>query len=147
MNSFNSNINEVYKIISKFKGKASRNNDIQVIETLNGTYTGKNVLEGFRVNTQIICSDNEEGIRSPILKMCREDNMVIIDLTNQESFHIPSMTIDGLKFILFSKLKLNKACDIYKLTVEHLRFLDEKSLHILLQLLNSILLHLNSLSS
>ena len=48
---------------------------------------------------------------------------------------------------MFKRLKLNKACDIYKLTVEHLRYCGEETLSLILQLLNLIIDNLNYLSS
>ena len=57
------------------------------------------------------------------------------------------MQLTQLKDIVFKKLKLNKACDIFKLTVEHLRNCGDKTLSLILQLLNSIIEHLNYLSS
>ena len=44
-------------------------------------------------------------------------------------------------------MKLNKACDIYKLTVEHLRFLCDDSLILILKIISSILNHIKILSS
>ena len=43
--------------------------------------------------------------------------------------------------------RLNKACDVFKLTVEHLRYAGEDCLIIILKLLNSIIDNINSLSS
>ena len=60
---------------------------------------------------------------------------------------IPHIQLSQLNYIIFKRLKLNKACDIYKLTVEHLRYCGEKSLNLILQLINSIIDHLNYLSS
>ena len=57
------------------------------------------------------------------------------------------MTLIQLKDIIFKRLKLNKACDIFKLTVEHLRNVCDKSLSLILQLLNLIIDNLNYLSS
>ena len=57
------------------------------------------------------------------------------------------MNLAQLKFILFKKLKLNKACDIFKLTVEHLRNAGDESLIIILNLLNNIIKNIKVLSS
>ena len=57
------------------------------------------------------------------------------------------MTLQNLKDILFKKLKLNKACDIYKLTVEHLRYAGDETLSLVLLLLNLIIENINYLSS
>ena len=52
---------------------------------------------------------------------------------------IPPLTLSKLKDILFRKLKPNKACDVYMLTTEHLRFSGDKSLQILCDLINRLL--------
>ena len=57
------------------------------------------------------------------------------------------MQLTHLKEIIFKKLKLRKACDIFKLTVEHLRYCGDKTLGLILNLLNAIIDHLNYLSS
>ena len=56
------------------------------------------------------------------------------------------MKLCDLKEILFKRLKLNKACDIYMLTVEHLRYAGDTALSYILQLLNKIIDNLNYLS-
>ena len=49
------------------------------------------------------------------------------------------MTLKDLENILNKEMKLRKACDIYKLTTEHLRFAGEKVKLIILRLLNEII--------
>ena len=61
--------------------------------------------------------------------MSISDNMIIFDITIQSTEpSIPDMSRIQLKDIIFRQMKLNKACDIYKLTVEHLRILSDNSL-------------------
>ena len=60
-------------------------------------------------------------------KMCEQDNMIILEISEHENVKIPHMNIQNLKDILFKRLKLNKTCDIYKLSVEHLRYAGEES--------------------
>ena len=79
--------------------------------------------------------------------MALNDNMIIYDITFNSNINIPKMTLENLKNILFKKLKLRKACDVFKLTVEHLRFDGYKSLLIFLQPLNTIIDNINLLSS
>ena len=57
------------------------------------------------------------------------------------------MTLNVLKDIVFQKLKLNKACDVFMLTVEHLRNAGDNTLIIILRLLNIIIDNVNFLSS
>ena len=52
-----------------------------------------------------------------------------------------------MKKIIFQKLKLNKACDIYELTVEHLRHAGEDSMSLLCIFINRIIDNLRYLSA
>ena len=79
--------------------------------------------------------------------MCEVDNMMILEITAKEDENIPEMKLEDLKEILFKRLKLGKACDIFKLTVEHLRHAGDESLVCVLQLLNMIISNINYLSS
>ena len=123
--------------------------DIPSIETLCGNYTGENVLEGFCANTEKLCNVNNDGseLDHEFYKMCLEDNQIIFELISEDEIRIPHMQLVQLRDIIFKRLKLNKACDIFKLTVEHLRNCGEKTLSLILRLLNSIIDHLNYLSS
>ena len=58
MEAFQSDINQVYKLINHTRGY-SAHKEIPYIETLNSKYSGKNILEGFRANRQLLCSENE----------------------------------------------------------------------------------------
>ena len=79
--------------------------------------------------------------------MSTDDNMIILDITENENEKIPHMNLIQLKDIIFKKLKLRKACDVYKLTVEHLRYAGDATLLIILELLNNIFDNINFLSS
>ena len=76
-----------------------------------------------------------------------EEDQIIFELTSTEEIKFPHMKMENLKEILYKKLKLRKACDVYKLTVEHLRNAGEKTLACILILLNQIISNLNYLSS
>ena len=52
-----------------------------------------------------------------------------------------------LKAILFKRLKCKKACDIYELTVEHLRYVGDNTLSLLVKVINDILKSVSCLSS
>ena len=142
-------ISRVCQKLKKIRGENYEQSKIPSIETLNGTFTGSNVLEGFRVNTEVLCNEKKDIPESEntFLKMCEEDNMTILKLIPEENVQIPLMTIECLKDILFRKLKLGKACDIYKLTVEHLRYAGDETLSCVVTLLNEIIKHINYLSS
>ena len=89
----------------------------------------------------------ESSEKNPFYEMCVTDNMIIFEITSDENVSIPQMELSELKDIIFRRLKLNKACDVYKLTVEHLRYCGDETLMLILFLLNSIIDNLNYLSS
>ena len=142
-------INSVCSKLKQIRGEKLRNTKLEYIETLCGTYTGDNVLEGFCANTEKLCNQSScsEGENNEFLKMCSEDNQIILELIADDELKIPKMKLNQLKEIIFKKLKLKKACDIFKLTVEHLRYCGDNTLQLILQLLNAIIEHLNYLSS
>ena len=76
-----------------------------------------------------------ENFYNTFYKMCVEDNIIIFELSSQDKIRIPHMQISYLKTILYQKLKLEKACDMYMLTVENLRHAGDASLLLLMDLL------------
>ena len=149
METHSKDINNVCSKLKKIRGDKSKSIDIPSIQTLCGDYKGENVLEGFCANTEKLCNVNngESELDHKFFKMCAEDNQIIFELTSEDEIKIPNMQLTQLKDIIFKRLKLNKACDIFKLTVEHLRNCGDKTLSLILQLLNAIIDHLNYLSS
>ena len=149
METHRSDITKVFKKLKLIRGDNKNLIDIPYIETLCGKYYGENILEGFCANTEILCNgnmDNDEIYIRSFYNMCVQDNAIIFDITSQEKVNIPHMTLVNLKDILFKKLKLGKACDVFKLTVEHLRFAGDKTLTQLLRLLNLIIDNISCLS-
>ena len=149
MKTFDEDVNKVYSKLKKARGENIRNTEIPFIETLAGKYTNENVLEGFCANTEILCNGElgeTNGYDNDFYKMAIKENMIIFDITADANINIPQMKLSDLKDILFKKLKLNKACDVFKLTVEHLRFAGDESLLIILKLLNAIIQNINILS-
>ena len=70
--------------------------------------------------------------------LCKLDNLYIFELTEEQP-KIAPMSISQLNHILFSKMKPGKACDIYHLTVEHLRHCGLEAQESILGLINRIL--------
>ena len=143
ISSANLDINLVFKKMKTYLGKSTGSTDIPYIETLNGVFSGQNVLEGFCRNTETLCQENKES--TWFKKLCEEDNIIINDLLSDAPHDIPEMTLDQLKDILFKKLKTGKACDAFKLTVEHLRYCSDDALVNILFLINGILKNINYL--
>ena len=55
------------------------------------------------------------------------------------------MKYEDLEKIIDEEMKKNKACDIYKLTAEHLKFAEPKARAVILNLLNDILKNITRL--
>ena len=137
--------NDMSKVCRKIRDiKGNKNKDIKLIETLCGTYEGDNVLKGFCANTEILCNKRDSKENSEFYKMCEDDLEIIIELSKDNDTQISHLTLPE---IIFHRLKLNKACDIFKLTVEHLRYAGDTNLNLILRLLNLIIDNLNYLSS
>ena len=104
MATFNQNIGQVCNKLKKIRGENIKRVDIPFIETLNGTFSGDNVLEGFCSNTETLCNDESETSGHDFYKMCVEDNLIIFEIAKQEAIIIPHMTLQILKDIIFKKL-------------------------------------------
>ena len=72
-------------------------------------------------------------------KLCILDNSYIFEFKGSDTIQLPEMKMKDLETILNSEMKLRKACDIYKLTTEHLRHSGPNSKLIILRLLNDII--------
>ena len=149
MGTYYADISQVCSKLKHIRGDNKKSLGIPSIETVCGIYEGRNVLEGFRANTEILCNEKscESSERNQFYEMCVRDNMIIFEITSDENLPIPHIELSDLKDIIFRRLKLNKACDAYKLTVEHLRYCGDETLMLILFLLNSIIDNLNYLSS
>ena len=60
MSIFKQDISQVCEKLKKIRGEKIKNVNIPFIETLNGIYSGNNVLEGFCSNTEALCNDESE---------------------------------------------------------------------------------------
>ena len=149
MDTYYSNMSQVCSKLKRIRGENAKSTEIPFIETFCGTFEGANVLEGFRSNTEVLCNENPEENKenNEFYQMCVKDNLIILEITSDENVNIPHMQLTDLNDIIFRRLKLNKACDIYKLTVEHLRYCGDETLVLILRLLNLIIDNLNYLSS
>ena len=76
-------IGRVCKNLKSIRGEKYGKSQTPYIETMSGTYTGANVLEGFCANTEILCNEkeNSQQTENSFLKMCYEDNEIISNFT------------------------------------------------------------------
>ena len=102
----------------------------------------------FRANTEHLCANKPDKTFSDnFLHQCKEDVQIITEICKNESLSIPPITLKNLKDIIFKKLKLRKACDIYKLTTEHLRYAGDNLLSLLVNFINRVLKDIHFMSA
>ena len=148
MATYKTNISDVCKKVKKIMGKTSKPTDIPEIETLVGKFRGDNVLEGFRANTEYLCNEKStKNFSDDFLERCHEDLIIINEISQHEDLKIPPITPQDLQNIIHRKFKNNKACDIYQLTPEHLKYAGEKFIDVLCTLINRVLSNLSFLSA
>ena len=112
------------------------------------TFSGQDVLEGFASDTEYLGKSNEgnECFDQKFYKLCKLDNLYIFEISSQNPVKIPPMSMAQLNNILNGRMKLGKACDIYQLTVEHLRYCGDKAKGHVLVFINRILQNIYFLS-
>ena len=105
------------------------------------TFYGADTLEGFTVDAEILGQAVGESPEydNEFYRLCKLDNHYIFEFKGKEAIKIPDMTMEDLENILTKDMKLRKACDIYKLTVEHLRYAGYEAKLVILGLLNDII--------
>ena len=134
------NRSKIFSVMKKSRGNSS-NTITPVLHTPVGTYHGEDVLEGFAADTEHLgkSNENKQHFDQGFYKLCKLDNLYIFDFAADEPLPIPPMTISQLNHILNSKMKAGKACDIYQVTVEHLRHCGDQAKQHILDLINRIL--------
>ena len=138
---------KIFSLIKKARGEVS-NSTTNILHTPVGTYYDEDILEGFAADAEHLGRPNEgaSNCDQSFYKLCKLDNYYIFDFPADKHAKIPLMTITQLNRILSTKMKPGKACDVYQLTVEHLRHCgDQAKLHILAYI-NSILQNIYYLS-
>ena len=134
--------NKAYSILKKARGDFSNKGTTSTIHTPVGTYYGEDVLEGFAAGAEFLGKPNDvdsRGFDRDFYTLCKFDNLFIFEFPGAQQVKIPPMTLAQLDHILSSKMKLGKACDIYQLTVEHLRHCGTVAKNYILALINRIL--------
>ena len=126
--------------MKKLRGNSS-NTVTSLLHTPVGTFHGDDVLEGFAADAEHLGKSNEGSscFDQTFYKLCKLDNLYIFEFKGDEQLDIPPMNFSQLDHILHSKMKPGKACDIYQLTVEHLRHCGPLAKQHILDLINRIL--------
>ena len=141
------NKKEFFNLIKSVRSRGSRQ-PLCVLNTPLGTYQGLDTLEGFTADAELLGKHVGEAPEydNEFYKLCVLDNSYIFELKGKEPLNIPEMRMEDLESILSKEMKLSKACDIYQLTTEHLRYAGPGSKQIILSLLNNILSNMYYLS-
>ena len=138
------------KVYAKMKKERNVKNHSQtnLLHTPVGTYHETDVLEGFAADAEHLSRDNEddEVIDKGIYRLCKLDNKYIFEMEEHSDVKIQPMDMAQLEAILSKRMKLGKSCDIYQLTVEHLRYCGTAAKEQILKLLNRILSHISCLA-
>ena len=135
------NRSRIFALMKRYHGNKYSTTMTSVLHTPVGTYHDEDVLEGFAADAEHLARLNEENeiFDQGFYKLCKLDNCYIFEIISSEPLKLPPMTIADLNHILHKRMKMGKACDIYQVTVEHLRYCgDTTKLHIL-DLINRIL--------
>ena len=134
------NKNEFFKIIRNIRCNKSSKYP-STLNTPLGTYYGRNTLEGFTADAELLGQAVGEAIEydNEFYKLCILDNCYIFEFKGNEALKIPEMKMEDLENILNNEMQLRKACDTYKLTTEHLRYAGPQAKLIILKLLNNII--------
>ena len=140
MNSYHHDRNKVYARMKKLRG-ASTTRKTSLLQTPVGTYHGEDVLEGFAADAEHLGKSNEMSSKfeQSFYKLCKLDNLYIFEFLGDKEISIPPMNLSQLDHILQKRMKLGKSCDIYHLTVEHLRYCGNQAKLQILSFINRIL--------
>ena len=140
MNADKNNKKNFFNLIKNMRTR-KRSNYPPTLNTPTGTYHGEDTLEGFKADAELLGKHVGESPEydNKFYKLCVLDNCYIFEFKGENAVKIPEMKLEDLEHILNKDMKIKKACDIYKLTVEHLRYSGAKAKIILLRLLNEII--------
>ena len=132
--------NQVYSTLKNLR-RERRKPITNTLETPAGTYYDNDVLEGFAADAEYLGKATAECEKydKEFYDLCVLDNLYIFEFKGEEPVKIPLMTLANLEDIINKKMKLGKACDIYQMTVEHLRYCGNAAKRSILNLINRII--------
>ena len=143
-----SNIHNKNKVFSRMKNArgVTPSTGTTLLQTPVGVFHGDDVLEGFAADAEFLGRPNEESpwFDHTFYRLCKLDNIYIFEF--QDNVKISPMNLNQLNHILNTKMKPGKSCDVYHLTVEHLRNCGLQAKLLLLNLINRIIHDIHYLS-
>ena len=147
MNSNACNKNKYFRMIRNLRGQTKKQT-VQELHTPTGVYYGQDTLEGFARDAELLAESIGESKEydNYFYRLCIQDNFFIFDFKHSDSMTLPEMKFEDLDKIINKEMKNGKACDIYKLTAEHLKQCGIGAKNVILRLINSILSEIYYLS-
>ena len=132
--------NKYYSMIRTMRGQ-SKKHKLQELHTPAGVYYGQDILEGFAKDAELLAEfvGESKEYDNDFYRLCILDNHFIFSFKDETDMKLPEMKIEDLDKIIDKEMKNGKACDIYKLTAEHLKHCGTGAKHVILRLINSIL--------
>ena len=130
----------IYSMMKTIRKQTSTPQPLR-LETPVGTYFGDDILEGFAADAEHLGRHRGESssFDNNFYRLCKLDNYFIFDFKGTEQVKIPAMTMSNFEDIIHKKMKPGKACDLYHLTVEHIREAGQLAKQCILKLLNNII--------
>ena len=104
-------------------------------------YYGADTLEGFARDAELLGEfvGERQEYDNQFYRLCIADNQFIFDFKDQDEIKIPKMKMENLEKIINTEMKKGKACDVYKLTAEHLKHCGREAKVVILNLINEII--------
>ena len=132
--------NKYFQLIRKLRGSSKKQN-LAELHTPAGVYYGQDTLEGFARDAELLATFVGETTEfdNDFYRICIEDNLFIFDFKGDDSIEIPKMKMNDLERIVEQEMKNGKACDVYKLTAEHLKNCGKEAKQLILNLINDII--------
>ena len=132
--------NQVYRKLKKMRNQSS-SPVTSCLKTPVGVYHGVDILEGFAADAEHLGRDRGDCVQfdNDFYRLCKMDNAYIFDFKQENEIKIPPMSMQDFDNIIYKKMKPNKACDLYEVTVEHIREAGHAAKECILELLNNIL--------
>ena len=121
---------------------------ISTLYTPAGEYHGGDILEGFARDAERLGEFVGESSEydNDFYKLCVKDNSYIFEIKSENCLKIPLMKYADLEKIIGKDMKKGKACDIYRLTAEHLKHAGTEAKITILKLINDIIENMHYLA-
>ena len=128
------------KLIKNMRG-CKRSQAPTELHTSEEVYYGSDTLEGFAKDAELLGAfvGESQEYDNEFYRLCIQDNQFIFDFKGQDDIKIPKMKIEDLEKIVDTEMKNGKACDVYRLTAEHLKYCGGEAKLVIMNLINDIL--------